>query len=194
MKIFAKPAFATLVALLIVAGCASSSGRPWTPPPASTPGAPATAAPESAAPESAAPESAAPESAAPESAAPESAAPASQAPASQAPGEARVIELEEDAALQILLDGTKVTDIPVTPGETILFRITNTAGYAHNFWIGTDQQLMTNQVAGLPGVPDFNEGTQEFEWTVPDDITGLKYGCTVPGHYMLMQGTFSVAG
>jgi azurin len=28
---------------------------------------------------------------------------------------------------------------------------------------------------------------------VPADISGLKFGCTVPGHYALMQGTFSVA-
>jgi azurin len=28
---------------------------------------------------------------------------------------------------------------------------------------------------------------------VPDDVSGLKFGCTVPGHYSLMQGTFSVA-
>ena len=43
---------------------------------------------------------------------------------------------------------------PAYAGETITFSITNTAGYAHNFWIGTDQQLMTNQVQGLPGLPD----------------------------------------
>ena len=36
-------------------------------------------------------------------------------------------------------------------------------------------------------------GTQEFTWTVPDDVTGIKFGCTVPGHYQLMNGTFSVA-
>ena len=133
---------------------------------------------------------------APATAAPASAAPsaAASAPASsQEPG-GRVIELELDGALQIKQNGQKVTDIPVTPGETIIFKLTNTAGYAHNFWIGTDQQLMTNQVEGLPGMPDWSDAEpKEFTWVVPDDITGLKYGCTVPGHYSLMQGTFSVA-
>ena len=117
----------------------------------------------------------------------------SHAPAeSSAPAEARVIELEMDAALQILENGVKVTEIPVTIGETITFRITNTAGYAHNFWIGPDQALLTSQTEGLPGIPDYNEGTQEFTWTVPEDAASLKFGCTVPGHYQLMNGTFVV--
>jgi uncharacterized cupredoxin-like copper-binding protein len=109
------------------------------------------------------------------------------------PGEGRVIELELDGALQIKQDGQRVTDIPVTPGETVVFKLDNTAGFAHNFWIGTDQQLMTNQVQGLPGVPEWSTGVQELTWVVPDDVSGLKFGCTVPGHYSLMQGTFSVA-
>jgi uncharacterized cupredoxin-like copper-binding protein len=188
MKHLLRPALGAVL-VLVVAACADPSGQSWTPPPAGTP-AVETAAPESAAPASAAPGSPAPATAAPASVAP-SAAPS--APASVVPGEARVIELEMDAALQIKQDGQKVVDIPVTPGETITFRIDNTAGYAHNFWIGTDQQLMTNQVQGLPGLPDWSSGVQEFTWVVPDDITGLKYGCTVPGHYSLMQGTFSVA-
>jgi plastocyanin len=108
--------------------------------------------------------------------------------------EARVVELEMNAALQILQDGAPITEIPVTIGETITFRITNTAGYAHNFWIGTDQQLMSNQTEGLPGIPDYSEGTQEFTWTVPDNVAELMYGCTVPGHYQLMKGTFAVQG
>jgi azurin len=53
---------------------------------------------------------------------------------------------------------------------------------------------MANQVDGLPGLPDFIEGTQDFTWTVPDDVASLKYGCTVPGHYQLMQGVFVVQG
>jgi uncharacterized cupredoxin-like copper-binding protein len=133
----------------------------------------------------------APATAAPASAAPSAAAPS--APASVVPGEARVIELELDGALQIKQNGQKVTDIPVTPGETITFKLTNTAGYAHNFWIGTDQELSVPNAKTAAGVPDWSSGVQEFTWVVPDDISGLKYGCTVPGHYSLMQGTFSPA-
>ena len=41
------------------------------------------------------------------------------------------------------------------------------------------------------GIPTWQTGVQELTWVVPADITGLKFGCTVPGHYALMQGTFS---
>ncbi len=82
----------------------------------------------------------------------------------------------------------------MTPGETIIFRITNTAGYAHNFWIGPDAALMSNQTSGLVGIPDWTDNVpKELTWVVPDDATSLKFGCTVPGHYMNMNGTFSVA-
>ncbi len=187
MKHLLRPALGAVL-LLVVSACASPSGQPWTPPPPGTP-APETPAP-TAAPATAAPASAAPtapvESAAPSAAATE--------PAGSAQPGGRVIELELDAALQILQGGVKVTDIPVTPGETILFKLHNTAGYVHNFWIGPDQALMTNQTAGLVGVPDWSDGeVRELTWVVPDDITGLKFGCTVPGHYSLMQGTFSLA-
>ncbi|MFO1541206.1 MAG: hypothetical protein ACKOTZ_12320, partial [Chloroflexota bacterium] len=170
---------AALVTSLALVGCAEPSGRPWTPPPATSlePVAPATDAPVVSQPPVAT-----------ETPAEPTAAPAeTSAPA----GEARVIELELTGALEIkVLGGAKVTDIPVTPGETVHFKVTNSAGYSHNFWIGTDQQLMMNQVAGLPGIPEYNTGVMEFDWTVPADITGLKYGCTVPGHYSLMQGVF----
>ena len=211
MKIFARPALAAAL-VLVLAACASPSGQPWTPPPvpAETEAPAATAAPASVAP-SAAPASVVP-SAAPATAAP-SVAPATAAPsdapaspaASVAPSAApsagssaepagRVIELELNAALQILQGGVQVKDIPVTPGETIIFKVVNTAGYDHNFYIGTDQDLMADNVAALVGMPTWLDAEpREFTWVVPDDIAGLKYGCTVPGHYMLMQGVFSVA-
>jgi uncharacterized cupredoxin-like copper-binding protein len=90
--------------------------------------------------------------------------------------------------------GTQVRDIPVTPGETVTFRIDNQAGFDHNFYIGTDDQLMVPSATTDVGIPPWQTGVQEVTWTVPADITGLKFGCTVPGHYSLMQGTFSVAG
>ena len=53
---------------------------------------------------------------------------------------------------------------------------------------------MSNQTTGLTGIPEWSDAeAKELMWVVPDDITGLKFGCTVPGHYTLMQGTFSVA-
>ena len=81
----------------------------------------------------------------------------------------------------------------MTPGETVIFRIENTAGFAHNFWIGTDSELMTPNASTDVGIPDWESGVQELEWVVPADVSGLKFGCTVPGHYTTMQGTFSAA-
>jgi hypothetical protein len=115
-------------------------------------------------------------------------------PSPDEPAAARIIELDANAALQFTdKAGTLVSEIAVTPGETITFKVTNTAGYLHNFYIGTDQQLMSAANAEMIGIPDFAEGTQEVTWTVPDDITGLKFGCTVPGHYQIMQGVFVAA-
>jgi uncharacterized cupredoxin-like copper-binding protein len=109
-------------------------------------------------------------------------------------GEPRVIELRADASLRFTDPaGTPVSDIPVTPGETIIFRIDNTAGFAHNFWIGTDSELSVPNASTDVGIPDWESGVQELEWTVPADVSGFKFGCTVPGHYTTMQGTFSAA-
>ena len=123
--------------------------------------------------------------------------PADAAPAgSGAPpsGEGRVIELVATAALQFTTpDGTQVTDIPVTPGETVVFRVDNTAGFDHDFYIGTDAELSVPGATTPTGIPMWQSGVQELTWVVPEDITGLKFGCTVPGHYALMQGTFSAA-
>ena len=133
---------------------------------------------------------------APGTQAPASAAPsaAPSAGTSQEPGEGRVIELEMNGALQIRSAGTQIKDIPGTPGETIVFKITNTAGYAHNFWIGPDAALMSNQTTGLTGIPDWTDAEpRELTWVVPEDVASLKFGCTFPGHYTMMNGTFSIA-
>jgi uncharacterized cupredoxin-like copper-binding protein/mono/diheme cytochrome c family protein len=120
---------------------------------------------------------------------------ATPAPAAiEQPGTAdapRVIKLQETASLEILDEsGTKVTDIPVKAGETVRFEVDNTAGYVHNFYLGTDAELAGN-VPGLTGIPDWPSGVQTFDWTVPAE-GDLKFGCTVPGHYALMQGTISI--
>ena len=198
---------AALVALFVVAACAGQSGARWTFAPvavaspasgeASTTGEAAAGATSEPAAASAAAEPGAAESMAPMAA--ESAAPAagSAAPGGEpvAPsGEARVIDLVATGALQFTDPaGTQVRDIPVTPGETITFRVDNTAGFDHNFYIGTDEQLIVPAGTTDVGIATWQTGVQELTWVVPADITGLKFGCTVPGHYALMQGTFSVA-
>ncbi len=140
------------------------------------------------------PEAAATPAAVASDAATEVAAPEQSAgPALAASGEPRVIELEADAALRFLQNGEQIRDIPVTPGETVIFRITNTAGFGHDFYIGSDSELSVPGGSTDVGLPEWSSGVQELEWTVPDDITGLRFACTVPGHYYTMQGDFTLS-
>jgi uncharacterized cupredoxin-like copper-binding protein len=104
-----------------------------------------------------------------------------------------VIELNLTAALQITNpDGSAASSLAVQNGTTYTFRITNSAGFAHNFFIGPQAQLSSDQTSGLPGLPAFDEGTQEFEYTVTDETATLEFACTIPGHYPPMHGTFTV--
>lgn len=112
---------------------------------------------------------------------------------SGSPG-ATVIEIEETGDLRILRDGQPMTELHVTVGETYTFRVTNTAGFVHNFYLGPADRLQNNDVAGLPGVADFTEGTQEFTWTATADAVGWQFACTVLGHYGPMHGELMVEG
>jgi len=181
----------------LVAACGSETGAEWTYAPVTTSEseAPAISA-ESAAPEiTEAPTiTDAPAQTAALEASAEPEVTAAAAEATDVPGsEARVIQIEATAAMSFLdADGQPLSDIAVTPGETISFQVENTAGYPHNFWIGTDEELMVPYGTTDAGIPDWSTGVEVFEWVVPEDISGLKFGCTVPGHYSMMQGTFSV--
>jgi uncharacterized cupredoxin-like copper-binding protein len=182
---------AALVALFIVAACAGNTGAQWTFAPVAVA---ETAASETVTEPVAEPAAEAPAaSAAAMDHGAATADPAAESAAPVAPaGEARVIELVATGALQFTDPaGTQVKDIPVTPGETITFRIDNTAGFDHNFYIGTDEQLIAPSATTEVGIPTWQTGVQELTWVVPADISGLKFGCTVPGHYTIMQGTFS---
>jgi len=105
-----------------------------------------------------------------------------------------VIEIEETDDLRILRDGQPLTELAVTVGETYTFRVTNTAGFVHNFYLGPADRLQNNDVAGLPGIADFSEGTQEFTWTATTDAVGWQFACTVLGHYGPMHGDLMVEG
>lgn len=96
-------------------------------------------------------------------------------------------------SVEFTRDGVEIEDIPVSPGETLVFRIDNATGFTHNFFIGSDDELSVSDATTAVGIPDWQNGENEIEWTVPDDISGLKFGCTVPGHYRSMQGTFSLS-
>ena len=78
------------------------------------------------------------------------------------------------------------------PGETVVFRVDNTAGFPHNLYIGSDEELRVMGGTTDTGIPDWDTGVQEMEWVVPEDLTGVRFACTVPGHYFTMNGDFVV--
>lgn len=108
------------------------------------------------------------------------------------PSASETIALTETASVQITQDGQPVSNLTVKNGQTYTFSITNEAGFVHNFFIGPPDALEANNVAGLSGVPDFAEGTKEFQYTVTDETASLEFACTVLGHYPSMHGTFTV--
>lgn len=123
-----------------------------------------------------------------------SAAPVESPGTAEAP---REVAVEETANLQILdAEGTELSALSVVPGESITFAVTNTAGnLEHNFIIGPAEALEENSTADLPGTPTFPEGTETFEWRVPEDpaeLEGFQFACTVPGHYEPMHGDLIV--
>ena len=70
------------------------------------------------------------------------------------------------------------------------FKVTNTAGFAHNFYIGTAEQLQAGDKSNTKGIPDFTQGTQELTYTFASD-TPLQFACIIPGHYGPMHGDFT---
>lgn len=114
--------------------------------------------------------------------------------ASEAPGAARPIDLIAAATILFTTpEGDALTEIAVTPGETVLFRIDNTAGFGHSFYIGTPDVVSAGNATTDAGTPVWNSGVREVEWVVPEDVTTVEFACTVAGHYTRMHGTFSVS-
>jgi mono/diheme cytochrome c family protein/uncharacterized cupredoxin-like copper-binding protein len=104
----------------------------------------------------------------------------------------RVIVLQETASLQITdAAGTKLAAITLKKGETVKFQVTNKAGFAHNFFIGTAAQLEAADKSAVKGIADFIEGTKEFVYTV-DASTPIQFACIVVGHYGPMHGDLTI--
>jgi uncharacterized cupredoxin-like copper-binding protein len=99
-----------------------------------------------------------------------------------------VIELEMTAALEILRDGEHISAIPIAQGETYTFRVNNTAGYDHDFHIGTEADLSAGGHAHA-GLQAWSAGIREFQYTFDTPGT-LAFGCTIAGHYAQMKGVF----
>lgn len=197
MKKRARPSLAVLVAPLFAAlalgACAAAAGPGWTyVPPAPTPVASAGA---SGAPASGTPAASGAASSPAMSGMPTgSGAPAASGGAGGGTAAGQTVTLDETAALQITdANGQQVTNINVKKGETVHFKITNTAGFTHNFYVGKVSDLEAANASALTGTGDFASGTKEFDYTFSDTSAPLGFGCIVPGHYQAgMKGTFTV--
>ncbi len=181
-----------MAALLLLAACGGTTGTTWTIAPAlPTPTAGPSGMPSMGASSAPTAVPSAGTSVAPASPGASVAPGSPAASAATSPGAGQVIKLELTGSLSITQDGQAVTTLDVKQGETVHFVIDNTAGFTHNFHIGTADQLQQN-APDLPGIPDWTSGVQEFDYTVTADTAGLEFACTVPGHYSLMHGTFNV--
>ena len=90
-------------------------------------------------------------------------------------------------------EGAKAAAIPVVAGETVTFRVTNTAGFDHNFYLGPEAELSsttTTSSADLPGIATFATGSQDVTYTF-ETTTPLQFACIIPGHYVPMHGDFT---
>lgn len=166
--------------LLFIAACGSSAAVNWSyAPPTTTPAA-SGSAPSSASASAGASASTSPG--------------ASGSGGSSGSGSGSVIDLTETADLRIVdASGQQVTSINVTKGETYTFNITNTAGYDHDFYIGSPSDLQAGNTANLTGIQAFSSGTKTFTYTFQSSGP-LGFGCTIPGHYQTMHGTFNIQG
>lgn len=105
----------------------------------------------------------------------------------------RVLQLDETAQLSITdASGNKLSSLAVAAGETVQFKVTNSAGFPHNFYLGPAADLAGNNTSVLQGIPDFATGTQTFTYTVPRSSDGLQFACTLPGHYPTMHGSVEI--
>lgn len=172
--------------LLLIAACGSSVGPGWTyaPPVSPSPGAGAAASASAAATASAS------TSASPSP--PASASQSATASSSGGTGTGTEIDLTETADLRIVdAAGQPVSNINVTKGTAYTFKITNTAGFDHDFYIGNPSDLQAGNTASLTGVSAFSSGTKTFTYTF-SGATPIGFGCTIPGHYQTMHGSFTV--
>jgi len=157
-----------VAALLLIAGCSTSTGSTWTIAPLHPTPSPGPSEAPSAGPTGPA-----------------------GSPGTSA-GAARTIQLDLTTNLQFQQDGIRVTELEVREGETIHFVLDNTSNFAHDFYIGPTDALAAGTVDGLPGVPEWESGVQELDYTVTAETGTLQFGCTVPGHFQTMQGTFKL--
>jgi uncharacterized cupredoxin-like copper-binding protein len=105
------------------------------------------------------------------------AAPSASASTASCSSDATVVKIEETAALKMV---PASVDIPA--GKKVCFEVTNTAGFAHNFFVGPQSDIDTrNKTAAVVGTPDFTSGTQIVEFTATGSGP-FEYACWIAGH------------
>jgi len=105
----------------------------------------------------------------------------------------RIIDIEATAFLAFLDGrGDPLRTIGLWAGQRVQFRVNNTAGYAHSFYLGPAERLRAGDTEGLPGIPAWTSGIQTLSWVVPEDGTEWAFGCTVTGHHILMNGQLMI--
>lgn len=107
----------------------------------------------------------------------------------------RVILVEATASLQFTDEnGNKLTQIDAVEGETIEFVVDNTAGFDHNFYVGTPDELQVPGGSTDVGIPAWSSGVETVTWTAAGGDVQLQFACTVPGHYASMSGNIVIQG
>jgi hypothetical protein len=94
-----------------------------------------------------------------------------------------VIDLEMTAQMRYTRDGEVIDRLELVVGQEYTFRVDNVAGFIHDIYFGPPDRLSIGDTDGLPGLPEWQTGVQEFTWTPTAEAAGWEFGCTVPGHY-----------
>ena len=87
------------------------------------------------------------------------------------------MKIEETATLAMV-----PASIDLVAGQKVCFEVTNTAGFAHNFYVGPTSDIEArNKTDAVAGTPDFTSGTQTLEFT-PTGSGPFAYACWIAGH------------
>jgi uncharacterized cupredoxin-like copper-binding protein len=102
--------------------------------------------------------------------------------------DATVVKIEMTASLTMV-----PASVEVSAGETVCFEVTNTAGFAHNFYVGPQADIEArNKTDQVVGTIDFSTGTQTLEWTASGSGP-FEYACWIPGHLEAgMKGSITI--
>ncbi len=114
---------------------------------------------------------------------------ATEPPTGGTPDNPRQIMIEATSSLTFVDEnGDQLTQLDLKAGETVEFVVDNTAGFDHDFYIGSQDALTQGNAETEVGIPAWTSGTQTLTWTVAAGDQPLQFACTIPGHYTTMHG------